>query len=122
MTFERREQLVDKEISQYPANIAAFIRSRHDDLGGDQSWSYYSYSFGQAFDVMWDAAARRPNTLLWPPLLVLCRQSVELSIKAGLETLSGEQPPSCHRLAHPWGAVVPAPEGGGPSPGREMPL
>jgi hypothetical protein len=108
MTLERRERLIDEEINQQSFPIAAFIRSRNDNLGGDQSWSYYAYSFGEAFDVMWDAAARRPSTLLMPPLLAICRQSVELSIKAGLETLSGQPPPAGHKLAQLWSALVQA--------------
>jgi hypothetical protein len=111
MTFEHRQRLIDEEINFLQPRLASFVKSRGDDLRGEQSWSYYAYSFGHAFEVLWDAAtARRGHSLLWQPLLMVCRQSVELSLKAGLADVGppGYKPCAHHGLEDLWHELLSA--------------
>lgn len=112
MTLEDRQRLIEEEISFLQPGLASFLTSRNDGLGGHQSWSCYAYSFSRAFDILWDAAARhRGHSLLWPPLLLVCRQSVELALKAGLVELAGRieyEPPAHHRLEDLWRELLSA--------------
>src|SRR5947209_14041492 len=112
MTLEYRQRLIEEEISFLQPGLASFVMSRSDDLGGDQSWSYYAYSFSRAFQILWDAAAQhRGHSLLWPPLLLVCRQSVELALKAGLVELADPmeyRPPTHHRLEDLWRELLSA--------------
>jgi hypothetical protein len=101
MTLEHRQWLMEQEIELQP-RLASFVRSRKDNLGGDQSWSFYAYSFSRAFEVLWDAAfERRHNPILAPPLLLVCRHSAELAIKAALDEL-GTELTNIHDLEQLW--------------------
>ena len=108
MTLKRREELIAEENESLDEEVAKFIESTSGDLAGDRSWHFYAYSYEQAVDVMWDATYARPNTVLHPPLLFLCRQSIELSIKAGISKLSGERPPRGHNLQSLWSDLLKA--------------
>lgn len=118
MTYEHRHELIDKELELIVeiGDEEAESRLRHRDkfietapeyLQNDQSWDFYAYSYGAAFDVIWDAAWQN-RTVLYPSLLLIFRQSIELSLKASIFKLSGEKPPQGHKLSSLWSALLKA--------------
>ena len=115
MMPERRNELIDEEIHLVVQEVnlqlrrsARFVESVSGDSEGDRSWGFYAYGYEQAFDAMWDAAYARPNKVLQPALLFICRQSIELSLKAGISALSGKPPPLGHKLKQLWSAFTDA--------------
>lgn len=88
MSLERREQLAEHIMQTQPV-VREFVRRQPHDLTAG-SWDLVSYSFERGFEVMWDAARLDHSGLLLRPLLMLWRQSVELSIKAALTDIAGE--------------------------------
>ena len=88
MSLERRERLADQVIDTQP-ELRDFVRRQPHDLTAG-SWDLVSYSFQRGFEVMWDNARIDQSGLLLRPLLLLWRQSVELSIKAAVMEIAGE--------------------------------
>lgn len=87
MSHERRERLVEAIVESQP-ELGDFVRRQpHDMTAG--SWDMLSYSFERGFEVMWDNARLDHSGLLLRPLLVLWRQSVELSLKAAVIVVAG---------------------------------
>jgi HEPN domain-containing protein len=89
MSLERRQELEEQIVNEQP-ELGAFVRnlpSEHDMLSG--SWDLLAYSFQRGFETFWDAARAYHNDLLLRPLLVLWRQSVELSLKAAITAIAG---------------------------------
>ena len=105
MTHERREELIE-EVSGLivgepviQTRRGEFIRSASPTYG-EQSWRFYAYSYGRAFDILWDSAYARLNEVINPPLLLLCRHSIELSLKLAIHSLSQNTPPGGHQLGY----------------------
>ena len=88
MSLERRDQLVEHIVETQP-ELRDFVRRQPYDLTAG-SWDLLSYSFQRGFEVMWDNARVDMSGLLLRPLLVLWRQSVELSLKAAIKEIAGE--------------------------------
>ena len=88
MSLERRQQLIDQAVAD-DSKLTTFVREQpHDMLSG--SWDLVSYSFQRGFEALWNLARRDLSGLLMRPLLLLWRQSVELSIKAAVSSIAGE--------------------------------
>lgn len=87
MSLERREQLVEDLINEQP-RLQAFVRELPLDMIAG-SWDLTSYSYQRGFEAMWDLAVKDSSGLLLHPLLLLWRQSVELSIKAAISEIAG---------------------------------
>ena len=88
MSLEHREALVDHIVETQPA-LSVFVRDLHTDLtAGD--WDLVSYSFERGFEALWDCARAEVSGLLDRPLLLLWRQSVELSIKSAIFYIDGK--------------------------------
>lgn len=108
MTLPRREELISQETESIIGEIAApnirqyFLDSNPRDFHGHRTWRFFAYSYGQAFEVLWDAARERSNYVLIPPLLFVCRQSIELSIKNSVSVLSDDGAPHGHNLTSLW--------------------
>lgn len=88
MTLERREQLIEEIVDTQP-RLKVFVRPQPHDLSSG-SWDLLAYSFQRGFEALWDSARLDRSGLLLRPLLVLWRQSVELTIKAATIDVSGE--------------------------------
>lgn len=88
MSLERRDQLAQHIMDTQP-KLRDFVRRQPDDLTAG-NWDLLSYSFERGFEVMWDSARVERSGLLLRPLLLLWRQSVELSIKAAIMEIAGE--------------------------------
>ena len=87
MSVELRERLVEEIVGAQP-QLRAFLARRTDDMLAG-SWDLMAYSFQRGFEAMWDLARRDLSGLLVNPLLTLCRQSLELTIKASIRDVAG---------------------------------
>lgn len=88
MSQDRRDRLVEQIVDAQP-ELRAFVRRLPLDMTAG-SWDMLSYSFQRGFEALWDSARVDHSGLLRRPLLMLWRQSVELSIKAAVLEISGE--------------------------------
>ena len=85
-----------------------FVKSAGTETQWDRSWHFFAYSYCQAFDSLWDTAyARRSGTLDYP-LLFICRQSIELWLKAAISTVLQSDPPAGHELSVLWSELTAA--------------
>lgn len=87
MSNELRERLIDEVVESQP-QLRAFLARRSDDMLAG-SWDLMAYSFQRGFEAMWDLARNDLSGLLVNPLLMLCRQSLELTIKASIRDVAG---------------------------------
>lgn len=94
MSLEYRNQLLDAAVSAQP-KLSAFIKEGSSNgvqmLG---NWDVIALGFSKAFETLWDHAKVDLSGLLLQPLLMLWRQSIELSIKAALVEIEGQLEPS----------------------------
>ena len=95
MTFDRRLELLDALAAGRP-DLKGIVTNRNGLFEGN--WDLAAYAYQQSFEALWDHAVAQTSGLAVLPLLMLWRQSVELSIKAAIEGTTGGQPPGGHRL------------------------
>ena len=116
MSQERREALAEEALTRLDElelgvpmrRRSDFVKSAGTETRWDRSWHFFAYSYGRAFDSLWDAAfARRSGTLDYP-LLFICRQSIELWLKAAISTVSQSHPPPGHALGTLWAGLMAA--------------
>ena len=95
MTVERRMALLDA-LNEGQPGLREIVTARTGLFEGN--WDLVAYAYQQSFEALWDHAVAQTSGLAVLPLLMLWRQSVELSIKAAIEGTTGRQPPGGHRL------------------------
>lgn len=96
MSFERRMSLIEahnesvfpkgKILQEVPMSL------RYGN------WDLAAYSYQRSFEVMWDYANTDGSGLSSHALLMVCRQSIELSIKSAIAATTSGNPPTGHRL------------------------
>ena len=85
---EHQDQLIDEELQFQMEKLGHVVRNDTLGMANDDHLAFFAYSYSRAFEVLFEEAAKRPDrTVLMHPLLLLCRHSIELSIKHGLEQL-----------------------------------
>lgn len=95
MSFERRSALLDAVSDEWPG-VGLVVDNRDSLLEGN--WDMLAFIYQQSFNALWDHAVTQPGGLSVLPLLMICRQSIELSIKAAIEGTTVTQPPGGHDL------------------------
>lgn len=103
MSHARRTELLEA-LSSGGARLPQVVTARVGLFEGN--WDLTAYAYQQSFEALWDhaiertsgAGAAQSSALVVLPLLMLWRQSVELSIKAAIEGTTGQQPPLGHSL------------------------
>ena len=113
MTEQRRWEIIEEVIADVGRPELGFdTRSRRDfvaSVGGNgqsywSSWYHFAICYKDAFDVLWDAAyadaSPRKNDCF--PLLFVCRQSIELWLKAAISAVEQAKPPVHHKLGGLW--------------------
>lgn len=89
MSLERRNQLVEIIVQMQP-QLGAFLNNVSQELSFcSGSWDLRAYGFERAFETLWDHAVLDQSGLLLEPLLMLWRQSVELSLKSAIMSTAG---------------------------------
>ena len=106
MSHQRRTELSEEVLAEvnrlaldspHALNRRPFVSD--DDQKWNRSWRFFAYSYSAAFESLWDVAyARRRGGVLDHPILFLCRHSVELWLKAALESVRQQPPPASHGL------------------------
>lgn len=91
MSEAQRDRLVEQLVQAQPG-LREFVGHQPLDMVAG-SWDLLSYSFQRGFEALWDSAKADKSGLLVRPLLMLWRQSVELSLKAALLEVSGKASP-----------------------------
>ena len=94
--------------------LQGIVKPRDSIIAGN--WDLAAYAYQQGFEALWDHAILRASgveatnsaALVLHPLLMLWRQSVELSIKAAIEGTTGRQPPEGHDLAKLFDSLLAA--------------
>lgn len=107
MTLERRNDLIDAVIAERPSGRGV-IFEKQTLTGGN--WDLVAHSYQQAFDVLWDHATAqgKGNSLIVGPLMMIWRQSVELTIKAAIQETTRAEPPGTHELVRLFDALLKA--------------
>lgn len=113
MSEERRAELVDQALAdvdrlivgRQPDRSSDYVKSGGTHTRWDGSWHFFAYSYEKAFEVLWDAAYARWSRALDYPLLFMCRQSIELWLKAAIATVSESHPPTGHGLRELWSSL-----------------
>lgn len=95
MSSERRMELLEALVDGRP-ELRQVVTNRVGLFEGN--WDLVAYAYQQSFEALWDHAVTQTSGLAILPLLMLWRQSVELSIKAAIEGTTGSQPPPGHGL------------------------
>ncbi|RZK03361.1 MAG: hypothetical protein EOO76_02900 [Novosphingobium sp.] len=99
MSSELRERLVGEIVEDQP-QLRAFLAHRSNDMLAG-SWDMMAYSFQRGFEAIWDLARRDLSGLLVHPMLMLWRQSLELTMKASIRDVTGGIDKDLgHRLDH----------------------
>ena len=88
MSLERRERLIEEIVNEQP-ELRAFVRALPRGIDVSATWDLVAYSFQRGFETLWDHAESDHSGLLARPLLLLWRQSVELSLKAAITEIAG---------------------------------
>lgn len=96
MSEERRDQLVDALYAEQPKLKRIVTDLPTSIMSG--SWDMIAYSYHQGFEALWDHAIRETSGFAELPLLMVGRQSMELSIKAAIRETTRAEPPKHHRL------------------------
>ena len=114
MSEVRRAELIDQVLADVdrlviglqPGCSRDYVKScgSHTTWGG--SWHFFAYSYETAFEVLWDAAHARRSREIDYPLLFVCRQSIELWLKAAIATVSESHPPTGHGLGELWSELI----------------
>ncbi|MXX29554.1 MAG: hypothetical protein F4Z45_07610 [Gammaproteobacteria bacterium] len=113
MSEQRRREIVDQMVADLGRPDLGFTtkgqRNFLQSSGGRgqsywSSWHFFAVGYQRAFDVLWDAAyAHRPPLRIdCYPLLFVCRQSIELWLKAAISTVKQAKPPGHHKLSDLW--------------------
>lgn len=113
MSIERRTELLEA-LDSGPRYLQRIVSERASLIEGNWDLAAYAYQLG--FEALWDHAIERANgedaercsTLVVLPLLMLWRQSVELSIKSAIEGTTGRQPLGGHDLTTLFARLVAA--------------
>lgn len=116
MSEKRRQALADEasarldelELGVPMRRRSDFVTSAGKETQWDRSWHFFAYSYGQAFDSLWDAAYARGSGTLDYPLLFICRQSIELWLKAAIFAVLQSDPPPSHELRTLWAELMAA--------------
>ena len=116
MSEKRRAELVEQalaDLDRFEVGLQPRVRRDYVKSGGshtrwDGSWHYFAYGYKRAFDVLWDAAYARWSRALDYPLLFICRQSIELWLKAAISTVLQSHPPAGHELSALWSRLIEA--------------
>lgn len=103
MSIERRMGLLEA-MDGSQASLQSIVTTRASIIAGN--WDLAAYAYQQGFEALWDHAvarttsadAARSSSLVVLPLLMIWRQSVELSIKAAIGGTTGRKPPPGHIL------------------------
>ena len=116
MGEQRRREIIDEVIAEVGQPDLGFDPRIRRDLvastGGNgqsdwSSWHFFAFSYQRAFDVLWDAAyaCGPPLPIDYYPLLFVCRQSIELWLKAAISAVEQAKPPGHHKLGDLWLAL-----------------
>ena len=114
MSKQRRMELELQATADvaWPENYSPCSRNYLVSGGGgsqwDHSWRFFAYSYERAFEALWDAAYARQSGVFDYPLLFVCRQSIELWLKAAIEVILGSTPPRGHELGKLWQELIKA--------------
>ena len=88
---------------------------RSSSISGSQppAMRYFTYAYDCAFKALWNTALaetkRHGRSPQLSPFLFLCRQSIELWLKAALDAFEpSEPPPEGHDLEHLWQMLLAA--------------
>lgn len=87
MSIDLRQRLTDEVVDAQPQLREFLARRPNDMLAG--SWDLMAYSFQRGFKAMWDLARKDLSGLLLNLLLMLWRQSLELTMKASIREIAG---------------------------------
>jgi len=69
-------------MTRLPSRVKKFlVRKPERSAGYAGTWEFFIGRYGEAFQLLADAALRGSSTGISPPLFFLCRHSMELSIK-----------------------------------------
>jgi hypothetical protein len=96
MSLEKRTELIDSLVEERPELRKPITNQASSMLTGN--WDLVAYSYQQSFEALWDHAFQQTSGLAQLPLMMLCRQSVELTIKAAIQATTLAQPPNGHGL------------------------
>ena len=113
MSEQRRKEIIDEVIAEVgrpdhglePSSRRDFVASVGGNGQSDwSSWHFFAFSYQLAFDVLWDAAYAYGPLLRIDqyPLLFVCRQSIELWLKAAISAVELAKPPAHHKLSDLW--------------------
>ena len=107
MSLELRHELIDAVIAERP-HMRKIVNDYQTMMEGN--WDMVAFSYRQSFEVLWDHAMAqgKPASLYIGPLMMLWRQSVELSIKAAINETTRAEPPGSHDLTYLFDALLTA--------------
>lgn len=112
MSRELRDQLIDALIAERP-HMRKIVNDRQTMFEGD--WDQVAHSYQCSFEVLWDHALAQggQSSIYVGPLMMLWRQSVELTIKAAIRETIRAEPPGHHELTRLFDALLAARRGVG---------
>ena len=113
MSEQRRREIIDQVVADLGRSELGFTTQERGNFlassgGSNQtywsSWHFFAFSYQRAFDVLWDAAYAHgpPLKIDRYPLLFVCRQSIELWLKAATSAVKQAKPPGHHKLSDLW--------------------
>ena len=117
MSNKRRERLIDEVttaiVEETGITTTRFLTSAKQPAFEHAKWHYFAYAYDRAFGILWDTAFAETKLCgrspLLSPLLFLCRQSIELWLKAALDAFDpSEPPPEGHDFEHLWQKLLAA--------------
>ena len=92
-----------------PSVRRTFVESASLVGDWDRSWDFFAYSYCRAFEVLWDAAyARGSPGILDYPVLFIARHSIELWLKAAIQSVTQSDPSEGHGLHDLWTKLMEA--------------
>jgi hypothetical protein len=96
------EILQESELPHVPPTVRHFLFREDAPPSSPQSWEFFSFGYGRAFEVMMEVALER-----WPegdylrmPLFFLCRHSLELRLKSAIREYADQSTPAVEMLGH----------------------
>ena len=116
MSEQRRRAIINEVVAEVGQPELGFDIGRRRNFvasaGGRgqshwSSWHFFAFSYQRAFDVLWDAAYGYAPALRldYYPLLFVCRQSIELWLKAAISAVNQAKPPAHHKLSELWSGL-----------------
>ncbi len=106
MSQERRFALIEALIDENP-HLEKIVSNESSSLIAG-NWDLVAYSYQQSFEALWDLACTQQSGLITMPLMMLWRQSVELTIKAAIQETIRGTPPGSHDLTSLFDKLVEA--------------